>query len=136
LAGGCGCISVAIAIVVGGGNLSRGCAQTMMRRPISEVIMSPAKKSVVVAPGPSSALDAPITVEVKAGVFKDTCLELMDDVRDHRKQVIITKHGAAVAKLVAPDAEAPSACGFLRGTLLAHGDIVAPDFEAWGELGG
>jgi hypothetical protein len=97
--------------------------------------MSPAKKSAVAAPGPSSALDAPTTVEVKAGVFKNTCLELMDDVRDHRKQVVITKHGAVVAKLVAPDAEAPSAFGFMRGTVLAHGDIVAADFEPWGEFG-
>ena len=97
--------------------------------------MAPSRKSPVAAPAPSSGLVAPMTVEVKAGVFKNTCLELMDDVRDHRKQVIITKHGAVVAKLVAPDADAPSAFGFMRGTLLAQADIVAPDFEPWGELG-
>lgn len=98
--------------------------------------MSPSRKRPVAAPGPSSGLDAPKSVEVKAGVFKNTCLELMDDVRNHRKQIVITKHGAVVAKLVAPEANAPSAFGFMRGTLLTHGDIVAPDFEPWGELGG
>lgn len=72
---------------------------------------------------------------VQPGVFKNTCLELMDDVRDHRKEVVITKHGTAVARLVAPDAQALSAFGFMRGTLLAQGDIVTPDFEPWGELG-
>ena len=108
----------------------------VLRCLITEVNVSPSRKSPVVVPGPSSGLDAPSTVEVKAGVFKNTCLELMDDVRDHRKQVIITKHGAVVAKLVAPDANAPSAFGFMRGTLITHGDIVAPDFEPWGELGG
>ena len=72
--------------------------------------MSPSRKRPVAAPGPSSGLDAPGIVEVKAGVFKNTCLELMDDVRDHRKQVIITKHGAVVAKLVASDADAKPRC--------------------------
>jgi hypothetical protein len=86
-------------------------------------------------PNPSSALDALETVEVKASVFKDTCLELMDDVRDHRKQVVITKYGQAVARLVPPDTGTPSAFGFLRGTLLAQGDIVSPDFEVWGDVG-
>ena len=96
--------------------------------------MSPVKKSGAGAV-PSGAVVAPTTVEVKASVFKNTCLELMDDVRDHRKEVVITKHGAPVARLVAPDALAPSAFGFMRGTLLAAGDIVAPDFEPWGEFG-
>jgi len=85
-------------------------------------------------PAPSSALDAPEIVEVKAGVFKNTCLELMDDVQAHHKHIVITKHGHVVAKLVPPDASAVSAFGFLRGTVLTHEDIVSPDFEAWGEL--
>ncbi|MDB4915017.1 MAG: hypothetical protein JWM95_2661 [Gemmatimonadetes bacterium] len=106
-----------------------------MHSRITEAIMSPSRKGAAAAPAPSSALDAPTTIEIKASVFKNTCLELMDDVHDHRKQVVITKHGAAVAKLVAPDANPPSAFGFMRGTLLAHGDLVAPDFEPWGELG-
>lgn len=98
--------------------------------------MSATKKVSVATPAPASALDAPATVEVKAGVFKNTCLELMDDVRDHLKEVVITKHGAVVARLVAPDTRAPSAFGFMRGTVLAQGDIVTPDFEPWGELDG
>jgi hypothetical protein len=40
-----------------------------------------------------------------------------------------------VARVVPPDARAASAFGFMRGTVLAHGDIVTPDPEAWGELG-
>lgn len=87
-----------------------------------------------VTPKPSSALDLPDIVEVQAGVFKNTCLALMDEVHDHHKQVIITKHGDAVAKLVSPDTDVPSAFGFLRGTLLAQGDIVSPDMETWGDL--
>jgi antitoxin (DNA-binding transcriptional repressor) of toxin-antitoxin stability system len=48
---------------------------------------------------------------------------------------VITKHGRPVAKLVAPDHDAASSFGMLRGTVLEHDDIVAPDFEAWGEPG-
>lgn len=87
-----------------------------------------------VVPAPSSALDTPEIVEVKAGVFKNTCLELMDDVHAHRKHVVITKHGHVVAKLVPPDTQSSSAFGFLRGTVLTQQDIVAPDFDVWGEM--
>lgn len=95
--------------------------------------MTSKKKASGKAPAPSSAAGTPETEEVKAGVFKDRCLELMDDVHDRVKEVVITKYGRPVAKLVAPDSTAPSAFGFLRGTLVAQGDIVSPDFDAWDE---
>lgn len=98
------------------------------------VNMARKKSAPAAAPTPSSAVGKPETVEVKAGAFKDTCLELMDDVHDRVKEVVITKYGRAVAKLVAPDTELPSAFGFLRGTVVAQGDIVSPDFEAWDDL--
>src|SRR5687767_4273035 len=85
-------------------------------------------------PAASSALDAVEVVELPAGVFKNTCLALMHDVRDGHTVVVVTKHGTPVARLVRPDAEAPSAHGFLRGTVLGEDDIVSPDPEAWGEL--
>lgn len=97
--------------------------------------MTPKPKKGATVSTPSSALHVRESVQVKAGVFKDTCLELMDEVRDQLKEYVITKHGAVVAKLVAADAEAPSAFGFLSGTVLAQGDIVAPDHQAWGESG-
>ncbi len=86
------------------------------------------------APTPSSSLDAREVIEVKAGVFKDTCLQLLDQVRDEEKEVVVTKRGAVVARVVPADARAPSAFGFMRGTVLAHDDIVAPDLESWGDL--
>ncbi len=91
------------------------------------------KKATQVSPTPSSGLSAPDILEVKAGVFKNTCLELMDDVHNRDVQVIITKHGKIVAKLVSAGNENPSAFGFLRGTLLAQDDIVSPDFSEWGD---
>jgi antitoxin (DNA-binding transcriptional repressor) of toxin-antitoxin stability system len=85
------------------------------------------------------SLDAPTpslvskTIEVGAGVFKDTCLALMDKVRDERVHVVITKHGTPVARLVPTDDDARSGFGFMRGTVVAHDDIVSPDFEIWGD---
>ena len=79
------------------------------------------------------SLESLKTIEVPAGMFKDTCLALMDKVRDEHVHVLITKHGKAVARLVPPDVEAPAGFGFMRGTVLAEYDIVSPDFEAWGE---
>jgi prevent-host-death family protein len=82
----------------------------------------------------SASLESSSTLEVPAGVFKNTCLALMDRVHDERIHVVITKHGKPVARLVPADVEAPSALGFMRGTVAAEGDIVSPDFEAWGEV--
>jgi prevent-host-death family protein len=82
----------------------------------------------------SASLESSSTLEVPAGVFKNTCLALMDRVHDERVHVVITKHGKPVARLVPADVEAPSALGFMRGTVVAEGDIVSPDFEAWGDL--
>ena len=96
--------------------------------------MSRTSKSVP-PPAPSTSLEGPMVIEVKAGVFKDTCLQLLDQVHDQEIEVVVTKRGEVVAKVVPADTHLPSAFGFLRGTLLSRGDLVAPDFEAWGDLG-
>ena len=57
----------------------------------------------------------------------------MDEVATRQIQVIVTKRGKPVAKLVPVQAEPPNPIGFMRGTVLKHGDIVSPDFEAWAE---
>jgi antitoxin (DNA-binding transcriptional repressor) of toxin-antitoxin stability system len=86
-------------------------------------------------PVASSSLEAPKVIEVKAGVFKDTCLSLLDQVNQGEFEVLVTKYGAPVARVVAHGGNLPSAHGFLSGTVLEQGDIVSPDFEAWGDLG-
>jgi len=73
-------------------------------------------------------------MEVKAGVFKDTCLQLLDEVRDRDVQLVVTKYGEAVARVVPADVATPSAFGFMSGTIIEVGDIVAPDFDAWNGL--
>ena len=87
------------------------------------------------APAASTHLDAHPVVEVKAGVFKDTCLQLLDQVHDHAMELAITKRGTVVAHVVPRRTRVPSAFGFMRGTVVAHDDIVSPDVDAWGDLG-
>lgn len=73
-------------------------------------------------------------IEVAAGVFKDTCLQLLDQVRDGSLEVIVTKRGKPVARVVRAGGRLPSAFGFMRRTETERGDIVSPDYEAWGDL--
>ena len=87
------------------------------------------------SPAASTSLDAHETVVVAAGVFKDTCLQLLDQVHEREIEVVVTKRGEVVARVVPPENSVRSAFGFLRGTVLEEGDIVSPDFESWGDLG-
>ncbi|MCP5113273.1 MAG: type II toxin-antitoxin system Phd/YefM family antitoxin [bacterium] len=56
----------------------------------------------------------------------------MDEVRDRRKEIIITKRGKPVAKLVPLDnEEVPEIFGRMKGTVTILGDIVGPTGEEW-----
>jgi prevent-host-death family protein len=67
-----------------------------------------------------------------ASQFKARCLELMDYVRETGREVVITKHGEPVAKLVPVQRPLPGdGYGILKGTVTYHGDIVAPTGEEW-----
>lgn len=69
---------------------------------------------------------------MKASEFKSKCLHTMDEVSERGVEVIITKRGRPVAKLVpADDVAVQSPIGFMKGTVIAEGDIVSPDHEAW-----
>jgi prevent-host-death family protein len=70
---------------------------------------------------------------MKAAEFKARCLEVMDEVNIRHAEVVITKRGKPVAKLVPVDGSAPSPLGFMKGTVLEASDIVAPDHETWAE---
>lgn len=90
-------------------------------------------KKKVSEPSPSTYLATVPILEIGAGAFKDRCLQLLDEVRGRSVEVLVTKHGQPVARLVAPDVVNPSAFGFLRGSVIRADDIVTPDFSAWEE---
>ena len=72
---------------------------------------------------------------IAAGKFKATCLKLLD-AAEKGASITITKRGKVVARLLPPDAaeEKPFVplLGLMRGKGKILGDIVSPDFEAWG----
>jgi prevent-host-death family protein len=62
---------------------------------------------------------------IAAAEFKAKCLQIMDDVRDRRESVTITKKGKPVARLVPAD-EGRDVVGCLVGALEIAGDITSP----------
>jgi len=69
---------------------------------------------------------------IPAGVFKAKCLKIMDDVQKYHSEVIITKHGKAVAKLVSIEmSPKKKLLGLMKGKVIIHGDIVGPTGERW-----
>lgn len=44
-----------------------------------------------------------MATEIQASHFKATCLALLDEVAETRREIIVTKHGRPVAKLVPID---------------------------------
>ncbi len=68
---------------------------------------------------------------IGAGQFKTHCLQLIDQVQQSRKPLVITKHGKPLAKLIPFDEEPPTLYGSMKGTVIIHGDIIESTGEAW-----
>ncbi len=63
---------------------------------------------------------------VKASEFKATCLKLMDEVANNGEEIVITKNGKPVSRLV-PYRETPKTLyGIDRGKVMIRGDILSP----------
>jgi prevent-host-death family protein len=68
---------------------------------------------------------------IGAGEFKAKCLQLMDEVQQQRKQIVITKHGRPVAKLVPYDERPATLFGCMEGSVVSYGNIIDPIEDAW-----
>ena len=67
-----------------------------------------------------------------AGKFKAQCLAVIDEVHDLKEEIVITKHGKPMAKLIPLRSQPDEIFGFLRGKGKVIGDIIAPiDAEKW-----
>ena len=73
---------------------------------------------------------------ISAGEFKARCLAIMEDVREHGGEYVITKRGTPVAKLVPIPVERRPLLGSMKGTVRFTGDIVSPLDEPWEALDG
>ena len=70
-------------------------------------------------------------MKISAGKFKAQCLKLMDEVKNRREEVVITKRGRPVARLV-PYEETPAPVhGFMKHTVAFLGDVVSPVDGKW-----
>jgi prevent-host-death family protein len=71
-------------------------------------------------------------MNIAAGQFKAECLKLMDRVNETHEEIIISKRGKAVAKLVSVGpVPVRSVFGFLKNTVKNESDIILPTGEKW-----
>ena len=70
---------------------------------------------------------------IPAGEFKAKCLKLMDEINESGGELVITKRGKPVAKLVPADrpSKPQPLFGFMKGSVKIHGDIIGPFPEEW-----
>jgi len=68
---------------------------------------------------------------VTASEFKARCLQLMDEVNDSGEEIVITKRGRPVSRLV-PYRERPKTLlGLYAGEMKILGDIISPIDVEW-----
>lgn len=88
-----------------------------------------AKTKKTVRKYPANRRDQP--ARVPASTFKDSCLQLLDRVQQTREEIVVTKYGRPVAKLVAFEERPAALFGMLAGSVTVTGDIVAPIGDDW-----
>ena len=70
---------------------------------------------------------------MKASEFKAKCLKLMDEVAESGEEIVITKHGKPVSKLIPYKQRPKSFFGADKGRMKIIGDIVSPMPAEWFE---
>ena len=64
--------------------------------------------------------------KIAAGKFKATCLGLLDEVQTSGQEIIVTKYGKPVAKVVPLEPESIERFNKLRGSVKIKDDIISP----------
>jgi prevent-host-death family protein len=75
-----------------------------------------------------------MTSTVAAAQFKAKCLALLNEVQQQCSEVVITKRGKPVAKLVPVLDHPASFIGSMKGTMEIVGDIVSPIDVRWNRV--
>ncbi|MBV8116055.1 MAG: type II toxin-antitoxin system Phd/YefM family antitoxin [Silvibacterium sp.] len=91
-----------------------------------------AKARVKVKTSPADEIKTTRTRTMPAGEFKAHCLAVIDEVHNRREQVIITKYGKPMARLMPlekAEKKPESVFGFMKGKIHILGDIVEPITE-------
>lgn len=66
-----------------------------------------------------------------AGEFKAKCLQVMEQVKKERKQLVITKRGKPVARLIPCDDQPFQLFGCMKGSVKSYGNLIDPIEDAW-----
>jgi prevent-host-death family protein len=71
-------------------------------------------------------------MKMSAAEFKAKCLKIMDQVNSFHHEIVITKHGKPIAKLV-PYSVKPSQSlfGYLKNSVTIKDDITKPIDAKW-----
>ncbi len=72
-----------------------------------------------------------MTTTIKASEFKAKCLKIIDNVADSGDDVIITKNGIPVSRLVPYYTPVKTLFGAHAEAVFIEGDIIAPVDEHW-----
>jgi len=68
---------------------------------------------------------------ITASEFKAKCLHLMDVVNETNGEIIITKNGKPVSRLLPYKQKVNSLFGLDKGYIHSHDDLIEPTGEQW-----
>ena len=68
---------------------------------------------------------------VAATEFKARCLVLLEEVRQTRQSLLVTRHGKPVAEIIPYMPKDAGTDNPLKGSVLFQGDLVSPLDEKW-----
>ena len=68
---------------------------------------------------------------IKASVFKARCLKLMDIVNQTGEEIVITKNGELVSRLVPYRKKIDSLYGLHKESVESRGDLLQPVGDEW-----
>ena len=68
---------------------------------------------------------------IKASVFKAKCLKLMDIVNQTGEEIVITKNGEPVSRLVPYRKKVDSLFGLHKESVESCGDLLEPVGDEW-----
>ena len=68
---------------------------------------------------------------IKASEFKAKCLHLMDVVKETKEDIVITKNGVPISKLVPYQKSVDSLFGLHKHKIKSHDDMISPIDENW-----
>jgi prevent-host-death family protein len=68
---------------------------------------------------------------ISAQEFRAKCLALLDEVQQTRQEIIVTKRGKPVARVVPIEQGKRDTFGWMKGTGIILGDVISPSGEIW-----